>query len=119
MQLELTGLDESGRVETVIPQAREKQLGVGRRGDHHDAVAAPQARLQVERDGVGEGLRVALQLREVAVDRSFGQERTDKGSAHYGIERKARRKCIQSEDLKSPAQWHNHSNGGSASDSSR
>src|SRR5204862_5203312 len=82
VQLELAGLEKHAGLEIVLPQARQEEIDMLWRGDHDDAVAAPQARLQVERDGFGEGLRVTVQLREVPVDRRIDQQRTDKWRRH-------------------------------------
>src|SRR6266550_3392729 len=82
MQLELTRLEEHTGIELVFTQPREEAISVGGGGDHDYAVAAPQARLQVQVDGVGEGLRVAMQLREVPVHRSFDQQRAHERGGH-------------------------------------
>ena len=88
MELELAGLQEHARIETLLPKAGHEQVRMLAGGNHDDAVAAPQARLQEQRDRGGEGLRVTVQLSEVPVDRSFDQQRTDKRRRHSaGLQR--------------------------------
>jgi hypothetical protein len=82
VQLELAALEEGAGIEIVVTQAREEKIEVGGGRDHDDSIAAPQARLQVQRDGIREGLRVAVQLSEVSIDRSFDQQRTDERRSH-------------------------------------
>ena len=60
VQLEPPGLEEHAGIEIVRPQPREEEVGVLRSRDDHNSVAAPQARPQVDRDGIGEVLRVAV-----------------------------------------------------------
>src|SRR5262245_11350603 len=83
VQLELAALQKATRVEILLAQALQEQLDVRRRRDHDDPIAAPQARLQVQRDGFREGLRVAVQLSEVPVDGSFDQQRMDERISHW------------------------------------
>jgi hypothetical protein len=82
VQLELAVLEEAAGVEVVLAQPREKEVDVCRRRNHDDSIAAPQARLQVQRDGIREGLRVAMQLSEVPIDGSFDQQRTNERGSH-------------------------------------
>ena len=79
MELELAGLEKHTGIEIVLTQTVEEELGVRGGGDHHDSVAAAQAGLQVQCDGVGEGPRVAMQLGKMPVRRGFDQQRTDSG----------------------------------------
>ena len=48
------------RIDLLLPQAREEEVGERVGGNDHDAVPALQTCLHVLRDGVGEGPRVGV-----------------------------------------------------------